>query len=607
MIVGTLQNRPYTASSASRFEGFDLRVILFLALIGFMLFWAFWGRSLEKRVYGEPPRGLRSLDYLGVEIAVSQSSGRAPTVIVMQVYPNSPAERAGLKPHDRIVGLDGRLVSSVEMAMHIMGSKKSGTLLKLTINRNGRNEDIYVEFTEPLLESQVLKNNVLKKHSFSIPKRLLVLAVFLKLAALLFYLLYKHVVDRTTIVLLFAAAILFMGIYLESYSPLDAFFAIKFNTLSLLLGMGVISVVLNESGFFEQTAHRVGKFAGGNIPGLLILLCLITYFFSLLVNNLTTILVIVPITLSLAAALEFDPRPMIIGEVISSNLGGASTMVGDFPNMLISSETGIGFSEFIIYMMPICLILLGILLMYLRLKIGDFSVADHQEFPRKQIRAPRLSLKQRKARRKAIFVLCHVVFLFVISEKTSLNPSAVALFGGLSLFLFSGIDRRKILSGLGFNDILFFTGLFVVVGGLEASGLLQYIAKGLTLLSFGKPWLLCLVLMWSAAALTAFLNAGPATTLFFPIVLGLTLSLPHHVMWWALSLGVLAGSSATIFGATAGPVAAGLMESFGSRAPLELPGGNTITFRQFARTGVPVMLLFLSVSSVYVTYLYFGS
>jgi Na+/H+ antiporter NhaD/arsenite permease-like protein len=200
-----------------------------------------------------------------------------------------------------------------------------------------------------------------------------------------------------------------------------------------------------------------------------------------------------------------------------------------------------------------------------------------------------------------------VVFLFVISEKTSLNPSAVALFGGLSLFLFSGIDRRKILSGLGFNDILFFTGLFVVVGGLEASGLLQYIAKGLTLLSFGKPWLLCLVLMWSAAALTAFLNAGPATTLFFPIVLGLTLSLPHHVMWWALSLGVLAGSSATIFGATAGPVAAGLMESFGSRAPLELPGGNTITFRQFARTGVPVMLLFLSVSSVYVTYLYFGS
>lgn len=605
MMIGTIQNRPNVTSAGVLFEGFDLRVILFLGLIGFLLFWSFWGKTLEKRVYGQPSQGQQSLDNLGAEIVVSQSSGRSSVIIVGRVYPNSPAERAGLKTGDRIVGLDERLISSVDMAKNVIGSKRAGTMLKLTINRNGRNKAIYARFNDPWLESQILKNNALKNHSFSTPKQLLVIVVFLKLTALLFYFLYKHTVARSTIVLLFAAAVLFMGMFFKSYSPLDALFAIKFNTVSLLLGMGIISVVLDESGFFGHVAYRVSKFAGENIFRLLIVFCLITYFFSMFVNNLTTILVIVPMTLNLAAILRFDPRPFIIAEIISSNLGGASTMVGDFPNMLIASETGIGFSEFIVFMLPICLILFGILLMYLRLKMGEFPVLGNKETLGNQIRSPRLNQRQRTALRRAIIVLCSIILLFMLTEKTSLDPSAVALFGGLSLFLFSGIDRKKVMSRVGFNDIFFFIGLFVVVGGLEASGLLQYISRGLTVLSFGKPWLLCLILMWSAALFTSFLNAGPTTALFFPIVLGFTLALPHHVMWWSLSLGVLAGSSATIFGATAGPVAASLVENFGSKYKLGLSGGNTITFGQFARVGMPVMLLFLSVSSVYVTYLYF--
>jgi Na+/H+ antiporter NhaD/arsenite permease-like protein len=278
-------------------------------------------------------------------------------------------------------------------------------------------------------------------------------------------------------------------------------------------------------------------------------------------------------------------------------------MVGDFPNMLISSETGIGFNEFIIFMMPICLILLGVLLIFLKLKIGVFAVDDQKKAIRSGIRPHRFTYRDRKALRRVAFVLCHVIFLFIISQKISLNPSAIALFGGLSLFLFSGIDRRTMVSRAGFNDILFFIGLFMMVGGLEASGLLLYISKGITTLAFGKPWLLCLILMWSAALLTAFLNAGPTTALFFPIVLGFGLMPPQHIIWWALSLGVLAGSSATIFGATAGPVSATLVENYSSQYGLSLSGGNTLTFGQFAKIGVPVMLLFLSVSSVYVTYL----
>jgi Na+/H+ antiporter NhaD/arsenite permease-like protein len=421
----------------------------------------------------------------------------------------------------------------------------------------------------------------------------------------MFILIYKNILNRALIVLSFAGIVLFMGIFLRTYGPVDAFFAIKFDTISLLLGMGIISVVLDEAGFFDYVAYRISRFAGASMLRILVLFCLCTYFFSLFVNNLGTILVMVPMTLRLSAILGFDPKPFIIGEIISSNLGGASTMVGDFPNMLIASETGIGFNEFIIFMMPICLILLGVLLMFLKLKIGAFAVLDKQKAIQSKIRPPKFTYRGRRALRRVAFVLCHVIFLFIISEKISLNPATLALFGGLSLFTFSGIDRRTLVNRAGFKDIPFFIGLFIVVGGLEASGLLQHISKCIMALSLGKSWLLCLILMWSAAFLTAFLNAGPTTTLFLPVVLGFGLMPPHHIIWWALSLGVLAGSSATIVGATAGPVSATLVENFSlrNRNRLNLSAGDTITFEQFAEIGIPVMFLFLSVSSVYVSYL----
>jgi Na+/H+ antiporter NhaD/arsenite permease-like protein len=607
MIFVNTQNRSLIASPTTGFKEFDLRIILFLWLIGFLIFWSFWGKDLEKRFYGASNSGLRALDNVGAEVVLSPTDGHEPVVIVEHVEPNSPAELAGLEPGDRIVGVDGQLVSSLEMARHIISSKPNGTFLKITVNRNGKNRDIYVRFHEPLLEDQILKKSLLKNQFIAAPKQIFIIAVFLKITVLMFYLLYKHIIDRTAIVLMIGAIVLLVGIFFKRYSPMDALFAIKFNTISLLLGMGIISAVLSESGFFVYVAHRVGRRARENLFGVLVLFCLITYFFSLLVNNLTTILIMVPITLNMAAVLGFDPKPFIIGEIISSNLGGASTMVGDFPNMLISSEAGIGFGEFIMFMMPICLVLLGLLLMYLRRTIGclTVSVSDSNGALRNQFSSPGFDPKQRKALRRAIFVLCHVIFLFVVVGKMALSPSAVALLGGLSLFLFSGVDRRRILNIVCFNDILFFIGLFVVVGGLEACGLLQYVSELLTILSFGKPWLLCLILMWSAALITSFLNAGPTTALFYPIVLGFTLALPSHVMWWALSLGVLAGSSATIFGATAGPVAASLVENFDLKDRFGGSGENTITFRDFARIGVPVMLLFLFVSSVYVTYLYF--
>ena len=584
------------AAGAQTGEGIGIQGVVFAGLICFLLIWSFWGTSIEQKMYGRPLLPHASEGDLGAEIIVSRPDSISADLIVGRVYPNSAAELAGLKTGDRIAGIDNRMFSSLDMAVHLLGAHRRGTPLKLTVIRNSRSREIYIPRIDWLSAARTLKVRSLSRSG-----QVTAIVVYLVLTALMFFYFYRNIESRTHIVLFFAAAVVLAGVLFRIYDPVDAFFAIKFKTISLLLGMGIVSAVLGEAGFFDCVAYRIHKNAGRSRLKILILFCLLTYLFSLAVNNLTTILVVVPMTLNLSAIVGFDPRPVIIGEVISSNIGGASTMIGDFPNMLISAEAGIGFNQFIVFMMPICMIILGIVLIFLTSK----SVNSKNIVPKKNTRIlkivkPRLTERERKALRKSIFVLCLIIILFAVSELISVTPPAIALLGGVTLFLFSGVNRRAIVNQVGFNDILFFTGLFIVVGSLEACGFLQYISSGITVLSLGKPWLLCLVLMWAAAFLTAFLSAGPTTALFFPIILGIGMTPPHHIIWWSLSLGVLAGSSATIVGATAGPVATSLVENFSSRHQLGPDGINTITYQQFARIGVPAMFLILAASSIYI-------
>ncbi|MEE8400328.1 MAG: SLC13 family permease [Desulfobacterales bacterium] len=604
MIIQTKQPGARIVAGSVGLEKPDMRAKAFLLLIGFLLFWSLYGNALEEQTYDRSTPLFTSIDQLGVRMVMSRAGEGQATIIVDRIDPNSPAGRAGLEAGDLVIGIDGRLISSLAMARHIVASKQDIETLRFTVIRNGRNKDISVRVKTPWLERQNRKNMELKERPFSTGRKIFIIVVFLKLSAILFYMLYKRSMDRTRIVLIFGATILVLGSFFRNYSPLDALLAVKFNTLSLLLGISIISVVLDEAGFFERVAYRVSRLTGNSTLSLLFVFCLLTYFFSMLVNNLITILIVVPITLNLTEALEMDPRPIVVGEIIASNLGGASTMIGDFPNMLIATEAGIGFIEFIVFMMPICLILLGLLLIYLWSTYGRSPryTARTKASPLKE---PAHHPRNHRITNRALFVLFHMIFLMLLADRISLHPSAIALLAGAILFLFSGVDHRTIIKGIGFNDLLFFFGLFVVVGGLEATGLLLYITRAAIALSFGKPWFLCLILMWSAAFLTAFLNAGPATAFLFPIVLSFSQGPPGHVIWWALSLGVLAGSSATILGATAGPVAVTLVENHHLKRTSGSLEGGSLSFAGYARTGVPVALIFLCVSSVYITYLCF--
>jgi len=350
---------------------------------------------------------------------------------------------------------------------------------------------------------------------------------------------------------------------------------------------------------------------------------------------------------SLSRYLNFNPKPYMIGMIIASNLGGASTMVGDFPNMLIGTETGIAFTKFIVYMMPVCLIELFVLLFYIRLSQKKLFVKEkkktevniYEELPQlaycnggnvtnnenlfHRIKQKlKQGMKNPEAVKRGLVILGILVVAFLISDFIHVSPALIALMGGLAGIFLGKVKIGTILERLNYKDMLFFSGLFILVGAAEASGLLHWLGEVVVHLSFGNVLVRCLLLMWLAGIVTAFLNAGPSAALFLPLVMNFKMSSPHYLYFWALSLGVLAGSSATLTGATAGSVSSNMLDEFlnvhGRReknwrkfanrktylSSSNIHDNSPLSFRKYSKTGIPVALIFLIISSVYIALIY---
>jgi len=225
------------------------------------------------------------------------------------------------------------------------------------------------------------------------------------------------------------------------------------------------------------------------------------------------------------------------------------------------------------------------------------------------------AIKNRKALSRGLVILVGVTVAFLLSDSLNCSPAVIALAGGIIALAFGACEPLSLLQKVSIRDILFFSGLFVLVGAAEASGALNYISEFIVHLSFGNLLILCLLLMWSGAFVTCFLNAGPTTALFLPVVLSFKSAAPHNLYWWALSLGVCAGSSGTLAGATAGSVTATMIDRFIKKREGEsmLPpksankdGGRytKLTFQEYGALGFPMMLMFLLISSIYITVIY---
>ena len=423
------------------------------------------------------------------------------------------------------------------------------------------------------------------------------------LFAVVFFAVYTRFVDRRVAMLSGAALFLGLGWLMGFYSLPMALEAIYFDTLVLLFGMSMISATLARSGFFDVLAERAVGYSMGSAWLTLVIFSLLTYCVSLFANNLAAMVIILPITLEQCRVARINPVPLVIAEVVASNLGGASTMMGDFPNMIIASAAQLHFFDFVRGMMVPCLLLLAVMLLYFQWHRSALSLGVR---PDPDYRSG--TLRQAHITDPYLYRLGGVVLLatlggFLLAETFKIQPATISLMAGVALLVLGRFPKEDIFAAMHGGDILFFLGLFIIVGGLRAAGVLDGVTWFITTLGSGNSHVELLLLMVVAGVVTLFLNAGPSTAFFIPVAGDMSAYIPGDVVWWSLSLGVLAGSSAALTGATAGSVSMTFLENKLLRHPemraFLLPSQG-LDARTFSRHGLPLMAIFMGISALYI-------
>jgi Na+/H+ antiporter NhaD/arsenite permease-like protein len=383
----------------------------------------------------------------------------------------------------------------------------------------------------------------------------------------------------------------------------DIFFSretgIDWDVIFLLFGMMVIVSVLRQTGVFEFIAIWAAKRAKGSPLRIMILLVLVTAFASALLDNVTTVLLIAPVTLLVCDRLAIKATPFLMAEVFASNIGGASTLVGDPPNIIIASRAGLTFNDFLVHMTPIVIIVMVVFVAMLpRLFRGAFAVDPARV-------ADIMSLDEREAIRDlALLVKCGAVLAavfaaFILHSVLHIEPSIVALLGAGVLVLISGLERRDYLSGVEWETLLFFAGLFIMVGALVKTGVIDDLARAATEATGGNALLATMLILGVSAPVSGIIDNIPYVATMTPIVSELSAGLHElahtDALWWALALGADFGGNLTAVGASANVVMLGIARR----------ADTPISFWEFTRKGAIVTAVSIALSAVYLWLRYF--
>jgi Na+/H+ antiporter NhaD/arsenite permease-like protein len=375
---------------------------------------------------------------------------------------------------------------------------------------------------------------------------------------------------------------------------------IDFNTIGLLLGMMIIVAILGETGIFNWVGVKAIQLSKGNLWKLMLILCIFTAVTSMFVDNVTIILLMVPVTLSIFKALHVSPIPFILGQTLASNIGGAATLIGDPPNIIIGSAANIDFNSFFINMAPPVVIsfLLGIFLLRIIFrKELKHKLSLAGKFKTVVVDEESSLIKDKSLLKSSLVVLSGIIFLFVIQGAIGIEVSIIALAGASILLIITRAHVEKVLQEVDWATLIFFAGLFVVVGILKEVGLIALLAKILIGITGGEPWLTFHAIIWMSAIASAFVDNIPFTATMVPIIETLNTSnsitslfgnLNISPLWWALALGADFGGNGTLIGSSAGVVAAGISIKY----------GHKISFIRWFKIGFPFMILTVALGSV---------
>ena len=397
-------------------------------------------------------------------------------------------------------------------------------------------------------------------------------------------------VHRTKVALIGAVLVV---LFVSGYDPEHAIEAIDFNTIGLLAGMMILVVLTQQTGVYDFIAIRAGQLSKGRPLYVVASLAITTAVLSAFLDNLTTILLVVPITFLLADTLDIDPIPLIIIEVIASNIGGTATLIGDPPNIIIAGATGLTFNEFIVNLAPIVLVTFVIVTSLLYLFYRSRLQIDPENRRYVMDLDARASINDPAELRRTGPVLIGTILLFFAHQPLHIEPATVALTGAAVALLITSVKLEEALSKIEWPTLFFFVALFVMVGALEDTGAIAEVADSVESLTGGDRTAELLGITWIAAAGSAVVDNIPFTTAMIPVVEQLG-GAEDDSYWWALSLGACFGGNATIIAAAANVAAAGLTER----------AGRPIGFVTFLKIGIPVTVLSISLASVYIALRY---
>lgn len=412
--------------------------------------------------------------------------------------------------------------------------------------------------------------------------KIIAVAVFL----IVILLIISERVHRTAAAMAGAMVLILTGVM----SADKALSYIDFNTIGVLVGMMIFVAIVRRSGMFEYIAVRAAKAEHGDPWKIMVAFTLITAVLSAILDNVTTVLLVGPMSIAIARMLKIDPVPFLMGQILASNVGGTATLIGDPPNIMIGSAAHLSFMDFLENTGFAVLFILAVLILLMKIvyeKKIEMGTVDTSAIEKLD---PSKSITNRALMRKGIIVLICVIVGFMFHDKLGMESSVIALTAAAVMLIIGREDVNEAIQDVEWTTILFFMSLFVVVGGLTETGIIKELASKIINATDGHPMVTMLVLLWASALLSSILDNIPFVATLIPLILAMQADgMDVTSFWWAISLGACLGGNGTMIGASANVVL----------SDISTKHGYPITFKSYLKVGMPFMLLSIVISTVF--------
>ena len=409
--------------------------------------------------------------------------------------------------------------------------------------------------------------------------------------------------NRAIVALLGAGLLILIGVLDQK----EAVAAVDFNTLGLLLGMMLIVNVTRRSGLFQYVAIWSAKKVDARPWGILLMMSIVTAVFSAFLDNVTTVLLTVPVTLLITDELKVKPYPYLFAQIFASNIGGTATLIGDPPNIMIGSATGLTFNDFGYHLTPVIIVVMVATMIPLYYIWGRHLTATDENRRHVMSFNERETITDPRLLKQSLLVIGLTILGFMLQRQTGVEPATIALFGAAVLLLLDNLGRpgehqsknvHGALSEAEWITLMFFLGLFILVYGIQKAGLINMMAAALIEATQGDFNTTALAILWASAVLSAFIDNIPFVATMIPLIKAMAPTFGGDnallPLWWALSLGACLGGNGTLIGASANLIVAGLAER----------AGTTFRFMEYLKVAFPLMLVSIVISHIYLVLRY---